>query len=165
MGNGAQTRRLIRMAAIFAAALAIWSSAAQAACRQKSVDIRGSWGQARFSVEIADTGRTRMRGLMHRQSLRSSAGMLFIYDSPSRQTFWMKNTLIPLDIIFVGSNGVVKNIHHRAQPHDQSLLPSKGEVIMVLEISGGLAKRMGISAGSELRHPRLDQRLAVWPCH
>lgn len=165
MGNGAQARRLIRTAAAVAVTLLALSGAARAACGLNSAELRGSWGQARFSVEVADTYRSRARGLMNRETLPSSAGMLFIYDKPARQTFWMKNTLISLDMVFVAEDGTVKNVHHRAVPHDRSLISSDGKVVMVLEILGGLAERMGITAGDHLRHPAIDQTVAAWPCN
>ena len=149
------------------AALVIWlasSLMALADCREDSVHLRGAWGQARFSVEIADTHETRARGLMHRESLPRSAGMLFIADRPERAIFWMENTLIPLDMLFIDAAGVVQHIHHEAQPLDRTPIDGGDNVLMVLEINGGLSRRMGIGTGSEIRHPRLDPALAAWPC-
>ena len=146
------------------AMLGLWASAAQAACAEGHVDLRGDWGQARFSVEIADTDATRAQGLMHRDTLPRSAGMLFVYDAPTSPAFWMKNTLIPLDMLFVDPSGVVRHIHHEAIPHDTTPIPGGGNVLMVLEINGGLSRRLGIAEGSEMRHPRLAQEQAAWPC-
>ncbi len=142
----------------------LFASAAQAACRDGAVDLRGDWGSARFSVEIADTDETRAQGLMHREHLPRSAGMLFVYDQPTRAVFWMRNTLIPLDMIFIDPQGVVRHVHHEAIPHDETPIDGGGGVQMVLEINGGLARSLGIAPGSELRHPRLEQEHAAWPC-
>lgn len=138
--------------------------AAQALCRDDMVELRGDWGSARFSVEIADTDETRAQGLMHRESLPRSGGMLFVYDQPTRAVFWMRNTLIPLDMIFVDPRGVVRHVHHEAIPHDETPIDGGSGIQMVLEINGGLAGALGIAAGSEMRHPRVDRDQAVWPC-
>ncbi|MCC5972171.1 MAG: DUF192 domain-containing protein [Pararhodobacter sp.] len=136
----------------------------QAACRDTQVDLRGSWGQARFTVEIADTDDLRARGLMHRESMPRFSGMLFVYDRPDRAVFWMENTLIPLDMLFIDDTGQVTHIHHEARPLDRTPIDGGPDVLMVLEINGGMARRLGIVAGSELRHPRLDPSQALWPC-
>ena len=134
------------------------------ACRAGTVHLRGEWGLARFSVELADTPETRSQGLMFRERLARSAGMLFIYDAPQRATFWMRNTLIPLDMIFVDATGTVRHIHHEAIPGDETTIDGGPEILMVLEINGGLARDLGIVPGSQLRHPRLDPAAALWPC-
>ncbi len=138
--------------------------AAYAACAPDRVDLRGPFGQARFTVELADTNETRMIGLMNRPSMPRSSGMLFIYEGPTRASFWMENTLIPLDMIFTDPTGRVTHVHHNAVPLDRTPIPGGDNVLMVLEINGGLARAMGIATGAELRHPRLDQSTAAWPC-
>ena len=155
---------IARVAASVCAFLLLWASAAQAACNDGHVDLRGPWGQARFAVEIADTDALRAQGLMHRERLARSAGMLFIYEAPTEPSFWMRNTLIPLDMIFVDPTGQITRVHANAVPHDTTPSPGGPNVLMVLEINGGMAGLLGIAEGSELRHPRLDQRQAVWPC-
>lgn len=135
-----------------------------AACSDTSVALRGDWGQARFSVEIADDPAERAQGLMFRESMPSSAGMLFVYDRPQSMSFWMRNTLIPLDLLFIDSRGVVKHIHENAIPLDESPIYGGENLLSVLEINGGLAKRMGITAGSELRHPAFAGHNPAWPC-
>lgn len=135
-----------------------------AACRADSVMLRGDWGQARFSVELADTPQTRSRGLMYRESMPKSAGMLFVYDAPQRATFWMRNTLIPLDMIFADKLGIVQHVHHEAIPGDETTIDGGADILTVLEINGGLARAMGIVPGSEMRHPAFDADTAAWPC-
>jgi uncharacterized membrane protein (UPF0127 family) len=90
--------------------------------------------------------------------------MLFVYDRPQRVGFWMKNTLIPLDMVFADETGVVTKIHENAVPHDETLIDGGQGVQFVLEINAGLVRRYGISAGSEMRNPAIDQASAVWPC-
>ena len=149
------------------AALALWvacASYAQAECEDSRVDLRGDWGTVRFTVELAETPEERSQGLMHRRSLSSSAGMLFVFDSPQNVVFWMENTLIPLDILFLSAEGVILRIHENAMPLDRTPIYGGDDVKYVLEINGGLARRIGISAGTELRHPRIKQSIAAWPC-
>lgn len=144
--------------------LLVLPALAQASCREDTVDLRGPWGQARFAVEIADTPASRNQGLMNRPELARGAGMLFLYDDPGRAVFWMRNTLISLDMIFVGADGVVRHVHHRAVPLDQTPIDGGDGVLAVLEINGGLSEVFGIAPGTELRHPRLPQDRAAWPC-
>ena len=150
---------------VLIAAGLIWSTASVAAdCQPDRVEIRGDWGRAQFSVELADSPEERSRGLMHREALPSSAGMLFLYDRPQRLSFWMRNTLIELDMIFLDPRGIVRHVHDRAQPLDETPISGgRGDLIAVLEINGGLAERLGIEPGSEVRHPFFGPD-AAWPC-
>ncbi len=145
-------------------AFAVAASGAFAECAEDRVDIRGDWGQARFTVEVADEPRERSQGLMNRESMPRTAGMLFLYDAPQRATFWMKNTLIPLDMIFMDGTGTVTHIHENAIPLDETTIDGGPGVVAVLEINGGLSGRLGIDTGSILRHPGLDQSKAAWSC-
>ena len=148
---------------ILAAGLGL-SGPVAAACQPESVEIRGPAGTARFTVEIADDGAERAQGLMFRESMPMGAGMLFVYDAPQRASFWMQNTLIPLDMIFADKTGRITRVHSDAVPGDTTPIDGGEEVLFVLEINGGLAKRMGIAEGGALRHPAIDPALAVWPC-
>lgn len=133
-------------------------------CEDNAVYVRGDWGSARFSIEIADEPVEHSRGLMHRESMPAYAGMLFIYDSPRRLSFWMRNTLIELDMLFVDEHGVVQKIHHRARPLDETPIQGGDDLLAVLEINGGMARRLGITRGSQLRHPAFSNRNPAWPC-
>lgn len=170
MGNRHDQRhgrgtKLIGWAIGAVALIASTSQPAHAAsCSETSVSLRGDWGQARFSVEIADDVGERAQGLMFRESLPGSAGMLFVYDRPQSLSFWMRNTLIPLDLLFIDARGVVQHIHHNAIPHDETPITAPGRMLSVLEINGGLARRMGISEGTQLRHPAFEGGRAAWPC-
>ena len=135
-----------------------------AQCSDGTVWVRGDFGTARFNVEIADTQRSRAIGLMNRPSMPASEGMLFVYPRPQRLSFWMRNTLTPLDMLFVDPKGRVAKIHHEAIPLDETPIPGGDGLTHVLEINGGLARQMGIAEGAELRHPSFDQDTAAWPC-
>ncbi len=138
---------------------------AAAACSDAAVELRSGSAVARFNIEVADTDAERALGLMNRKKLAASAGMLFVYDTPRRASFWMKNTLIPLDMIFVDSDGRVTRVHAQAKPLDQTPIDGGDGVRFVLEINGGLAKRLGITSGSVMRNPVIDQANAVWGCN
>lgn len=133
-------------------------------CSDNVVWIRGDFGSARFSVDVADDPEERATGLMFRTELPQSAGMLFVYDSPRLLTFWMRNTLIELDMLFIDEHGVVQHIHHRAKPRDETPISGGRGLTHVLEINGGLAQDLGLSIGDELSHPSFDQTSATWPC-
>lgn len=153
--------------ALYTAILAIcmmvpMGASARAECRPDQVEIRWDGGQARFSVEVADDDAKRSRGLMFRESMPRSAGMLFVYESPRRAQFWMKNTLIPLDMIFADEQGVVSRVHSNAVPQDLTTIDGGDGVRFVLEINGGLASRLGIRPGAEMRHPSIAS--PVWAC-
>ncbi len=76
--------------------------------------------------------------------MAKSAGMLFLYEQPQRAVFWMKNTLIPLDMIFADATGVVRHVHANAIPHDETGIDGGADILAILEINGGLAARLGI---------------------
>ena len=168
MGRGdrrLKVRRLARhMGGAALAGLLLTGAAVAEVCRIDSVTIRGEWGKARFSVEVADDTAERAKGLMHRRSLPLSAGMLFIYERPQPLNFWMRNTLIPLDLLFIDERGVVQKIHHSATPLDETPIPGGDDLLSVLEINGGLSKRLGITEGSEIRHPAFASNAPAWPC-
>ncbi len=128
------------------------------------MDIRGDFGAARFRVDVADDPAERSQGLMNVPEMARGKGMLFLYENPQRATFWMKNTLIPLDMIFMDPTGTITHIHENAVPLDESTIDGGTGVLAVLEINGGLARRIGIDVGDELRHPGLEQDTAAWPC-
>lgn len=143
--------------------LAIGGPVLAGACAEDQLDLRGDWGQARFSVEIADDAVERGQGLMFRDSLGRGAGMLFVYETPKPASFWMKNTLIPLDMIFADAAGRVSRIHADAIPQDTTPIDGGPDVQYVLEINGGMAALLGINEGSEIRNPAIGPN-AAWPC-
>lgn len=132
-------------------------------CADDRVDIRGNFGSVRFHVEVADDDGERAQGLMNRPSMPRFSGMLFIYPHPTHARFWMRNTLIPLDMLFVGTDGVIRRIHDNAVPLDETTIDGGGGVVAVLEINGGLAATLGIRPGDQLRHPAFGDG-ALWGC-
>ncbi len=151
----------------FLVSFVMWCAIASqslAECRDDAVSLRGDWGQARFRVEVAADEDSRALGLMNRPQMSSGAGMLFIYPTEQPVAFWMKNTLIPLDMIFVKANGQVAHIHHNAIPLDLTAIPSRTPVRYVLEINGGMAANLGLSVGSLMQHPTIDKKNSLWPC-
>jgi uncharacterized membrane protein (UPF0127 family) len=100
-----------------------------------------------FTVELAITDRQQQQGLMYRRTLAPDAGMLFDYVTPTRITMWMKNTFIPLDMIFIGADGKVVDIAERAVPQSETIIPSKVPARAVLELNGGTVQRLGIKVG------------------
>lgn len=151
--------------ALAMAVLCLSAAGAQAECAQDQVELRGDWGQAAFRVELADDANERSIGLMHRESMPTMAGMLFVYESPRRAAFWMRNTLIPLDMIFIDETGTVTHVHHQAKPLDETTIDGGDGVKFVLEINGGLARTFGIGVGTEIRHPSILAQDAIWPCN
>ena len=113
-------------------------------------------GQSRpFYVEFAGTPAQQEKGLMFRKKLANNHGMLFIFPDEREVTFWMRNTLIPLDMIFIDASHKISFIHHKAQPHDETLISSNGEIIAVLEIPGGQANSQNIAIGDIVKTPLL----------
>lgn len=154
--------RAALIAVLAVAGLAAPTNAAP--CRADRIELRGPWGQAAFAVEVADTDALRAKGLMNRPSMPMGAGMLFVYPQPTEARFWMRNTLIPLDMIFADPAGRVQKVHAMAQPLDETVINGGTGISFVLEINGGLAGRLGITAGTEMRHPATSGPGAAWPC-
>lgn len=159
---------------VAAAALFIFCGAgvafASAQCRPDLAQFQTKDGVRGFTVEIADDEAERARGLMYRRELAPDAGMLFIYDTPREVSFWMRNTYIPLDLIFMDDAGVIRHIHRNAKPFDETPLPGANATdpapkrLMVLEIAAGQADLNGLNVGQPMAHPRLDQAHAKWGC-
>jgi len=106
-----------------------------------------------FNVDLAETPEQRSQGLMYRDSIPETGGMLFLFDEPHIASFWMRNTFVSLDMIFVQRDGRIVNIHERAVPGSHAVISAAAPVTAVLEIRGGLANRLGIRAGDRLVHP------------
>jgi uncharacterized membrane protein (UPF0127 family) len=101
-----------------------------------------------FKIWIADTESRREQGLMFVKSLPADQGMLFIFDAPQRMSMWMKNTLIPLDMVFIAVDGHVESVAAKTKPMSEKIISSKGVVQTVLELKGGVAAQQGIGAGA-----------------
>jgi uncharacterized membrane protein (UPF0127 family) len=109
-------------------------------------------GPVTFTAEIADDERERNQGLMFRESLADDRGMLFHFQQPEMASFWMRNTIIPLDIIFIAPDGRILNIAERTTPYSEEPVPAVGMTRGVLEIRGGRAAELGIRPGDHVRH-------------
>ncbi len=151
-----------RLFLTFLFCLAGFSATAQT-CSQDRLSIRGDWGKAAFAVEIADTAKSRARGLMFRQSMPRFSGMLFVFDRPQRAVFWMKDTPLPLDMIFADKTGVVRHLREDAIPGSLEAIDGGSDILTVLELNAGLVKSLGIDIGSQIQHPAFGAD-AAWPC-
>ncbi len=140
------------------AVFALLAAAADAAfaCDPHKIEILAGPGSRTFSIEIADDPDEQARGLMFRPALPAEAGMLFIFDPPRPANFWMRNTMIPLDMIFIDDTGRVESIAERTDPYSERVSSSQGDVRAVLEINGGLSRQFGIGPGAQVIHPAFD---------
>lgn len=119
---------------------------------QSDLMIQTAQGPRKFRVELAANDEQRGRGMMFRTQMAPDAGMLFDFKSEQRVSFWMRNTLIPLDMLFIRGDGVIHHIHQRAIPRDETGIDSGGAVQAVLELNGGTAARLGIKVGDRVDH-------------
>lgn len=120
------------------------------AAEQSTLEIVSKTGVHAFAVELATNDAERERGLMFRKQLPDGQGMLFDFVQQRPVSFWMHNTYIPLDMIFITADGKVLNIAENAEPLSDRLIPSAGPVRWVLEVIGGTAQRLGIAAGDRV---------------
>jgi len=118
-----------------------------------SLEIVTVTGRHAFQVEIVNNDATRERGLMDRRYMAPGHGMLFEFDREAPVAFWMKNTYIPLDMIFIAPSGVVTHIAANAEPLSERVIPSGGPSVAVLELDGGIAASIGLKVGDKVRHP------------
>jgi len=119
----------------------------------KPLVIKSADGTHTFTVEEAKTIAQQARGMMFRESMDPETGMLFEFDEPKIATIWMKNTAIPLDILFVRSNGKILKIEHSHQPYSLRSASSEAVVAAVVELRGGRSKELGIRPGDVVEHP------------
>ncbi|MFO1188757.1 MAG: DUF192 domain-containing protein [Alphaproteobacteria bacterium] len=137
---------------MLAAILAVGARAAG----PSTLDIVTADGKShRFTIELAQTPDEQTQGLMYRRAMAADAGMLFINDPPRVMTMWMRNTFLPLDMIFFDARGRVTRIAERTVPLSEAIIPSGGPVQGVLEVNAGTATRLGIKPGDRLVHPAI----------
>ncbi|MEM8754415.1 MAG: DUF192 domain-containing protein [Pseudomonadota bacterium] len=163
----ARRRRRLTARAFAAAALVAFGAAAgdaepAEACDAGRVEFVTGEGAASFAVEVVDTAETRARGLMFRESMPADHGMLFVYPSAQKTAFWMKNTPLPLDIVFMNRRGVVCSIARDTTPFSLDPIPSGCAAQTVLEVNAGQAAAQGVSVGTAMRHPAIED--PAWPC-
>lgn len=123
------------------------------AADQVPVLIHAGGSTYKFAVEVADTADERAQGLMFREHLGANEGMLFLYPAEKPVAFWMKNTPLPLDMIFIDGKGRIVSVAAMAKPYDTSPISSDGPAKAVLEILGGSAGQLGIKAGDLVEWP------------
>ena len=142
----------------------VFYSSALANCVDDHVHLSGPWGSAKFTVEVADTDAERTQGLMFRDNLAKFESMLFVYDNPQHVAFWMKNTLIPLDILYFTAEGFLLDIRENAVPGDLEPFRSSGLVQYVLEVNAGTSKTLKFGLDTVLGHARLAQKRKTHGC-
>src|SRR6516225_77193 len=147
-------RALLLLAGAIAGSLFTFSARAQPQRFETSaLTIVSETGPHRFTVEDAETPAQMEQGLMFRKTMPPDAGMLFAYKTPTLATMWMRNTLIPLDMLFVDAQGRIVNIQERAVPQSLDVIAAAAPVRAVIELNGGTAARLGIAPGDRVQHP------------
>jgi uncharacterized membrane protein (UPF0127 family) len=146
-------RRFALAAPLALAALAARAQETDVQFKRSSLVIAAGGRDLKFEVELATNDAERARGLMYRKQLGPYEGMLFDFYQEMPVSFWMKNTLIPLDMVFIAADGTVKHVHANAVPLSTETVPSRFPVRAVLEINGGSAALLGIKPGDTVRHP------------
>ncbi|MEO0963361.1 MAG: DUF192 domain-containing protein [Pseudomonadota bacterium] len=121
-----------------------------------SLTIETSTGVHGFTVELADTEERRRTGLMFREDLAPDAGMLFDFESPRVITMWMRNTPLPLDMIFIDPMGRIVSVAENTVPYSEAIVSSRYPASAVFEVNAGTAKRIGIRVGDRVSHPLFD---------
>jgi uncharacterized membrane protein (UPF0127 family) len=122
------------------------------AMRRESLKLFTAHGTHVIDVEIADTPQEKAQGLMFRTHLDDNRGMLFAYDTPQEITMWMRNTYIPLDMVFIRADGTVHRIEAMTEPLSEDIIASRGDVTACLELAGGAAERLGLKPGDRVEH-------------
>lgn len=127
--------------------------AAQSPAHQLSIHSADGKRVAVFNVEFAFSPKQQEQGLMNRTSMPLDSGMLFVFPQEAERAFWMKSTLIPLDMLFIKKDGTIHHIHENAIPNDLTSISSRGPVIAVLELNGGACRTFKIKTGDRIVHP------------
>ena len=145
-------RRLVFAAPLILAAVAARGQPADVQFKRSSLTIVAGGRDLKFEVDLATNDAERSHGLMFRKQLGAYEGMLFDFYQEMPVSFWMKNTLIPLDMVFIAADGTVKHVHANAVPLSTETVPSRFPVRAVLEINGGSAALLGIKPGDKVKH-------------
>lgn len=127
------------------------------------VIVTGAHGESRYYLELAVRSSEQARGLMHRDILVPDWGMLFVFPSDRQRSFWMRNTLIPLDMVFIRSDGVIDSFQENAEPLTETSRPSEGPARYVLELNAGEVARLGLGAGARVEFVNLAPELSPAP--
>jgi len=152
-------RLLVLLAAVFVVTVPfVGITGGLAAAELQPLEIASKGRVHVFAVEMASTPVEQAKGLMDRRELPEGQGMLFDFHHEQLTSFWMKNTYIPLDMIFIRGDGRILRIAENTVPLSEALIPSGGPVRAVLEVSGGTAKKLGIAPGDRVAHPIFSGR-------
>ena len=147
------SRRVLLGASLSLAAVAACAQDADIKFQKSSLVIVTANREIKFDVDLATNDAERAHGLMFRKQLGAYEGMLFDFLQEQPVSFWMKNTLIPLDMVFIAGDGTIKHVHANAVPMSTDTIPSEAAVRAVLEINGGTARLLGIKPGDKVKHP------------
>ena len=126
---------------------------ASASVKSELSIITSNGSKHNFLVEVARTEEEKKIGLMFRKTLAQNTGMLFLYKHEAIRLMWMKNTFIPLDILFIDKKGVIKRVVKRTVPHSLATISSRQRVLAVLELRGGITSSLDIKKGDRIEHP------------
>jgi uncharacterized protein len=138
---------------VFALLLAAAPSWALETFSTSELTIQTAGGPQKFTIELALTPAQMEQGLMFRRSLAPNAGMLFDFKTPTNVTMWMKNTVLPLDMLFLDAQGRIIDVHERAVPYSTDVIAAKAPARYVIELNGGTAERLGIKPGDQVTSP------------
>ena len=144
--------RLSRPTFVLCLLISLLTSPASAQGGLEPLEITTASGPHSFQVEIANNEASREKGLMYRRFMPADRGMLFEFERDEPVAFWMKNTLIPLDMIFIGADGAVVDVHERAVPLSLDPIESKVPARAVLEVNGGTVARLGLKVGDVVHY-------------
>lgn len=147
------SRALIFLALLFPAAA--WAASSLPALPVETITIDTKSGPHSFTVEVAADDESRERGLMYRTAMAPDAGMLFDFRTPQLVSFWMENTVLPLDMLFVRADGTIARIRPNATPYSRENIPSGEPVQVVIELNAGRAAALGIAEGGRVHAPQL----------
>jgi hypothetical protein len=145
--------RLVVLCLAFFAVAFVLAPSARAETATEPLTIVGSKGPVTFEVEVMRTDEDRAKGLMFRRYMPENRGMLFDFKTPQPVFFWMKNTYISLDMLFIRQDGTIARIAEETEPLSTRSIPSGEDVVAVLELNAGAAARAGIKAGDKVQHP------------
>jgi uncharacterized membrane protein (UPF0127 family) len=143
--------RIPRSAFALCLVISMVTSLAAGAQGLEPLEITTASGAHPFQVEIANNDASREKGLMFRRFMPADRGMLFEFEKNAPVAFWMKNTYIPLDMVFIAPDGRVTHIAAKAEPLSEAVVPSGGPCIAVLELNGGTAARIGLAPGDKVQ--------------
>jgi uncharacterized membrane protein (UPF0127 family) len=151
-------RSMIRTLLVMVVGLMVAAGGTSVAAERTTIEIASRTGVHLFSVEFVDNDKDRAQGLMYRKSLPEGQGMLFDFGREQDVAMWMKNTYIPLDMIFIRGDGRILRIAENTTPLSERIISSGGPVRAVLEVIGGTAQKLGIAPGDRVAHPMFRAR-------